>query len=72
MAKVESVRKDGGFYVVAVSGRFKVVELSSGRILYAADKSSQSVGSDEQSARRAALRELGTKVFGPDLASSLP
>ncbi len=72
VAKVESVRKDGSFYIVSVSGRFKVVELATGKILYASDKSSQTVGADEQSARRAALRELGTKAFGPDLATSLP
>ena len=70
--KVVSVRKEGAFFVVSVSGTIKVVDLATGQVLYAADKSWQSMASDEATARRNALRELGSQVFGKDLVSSLP
>lgn len=71
LARVDSVRKDGAFFVVSASARLKVVEMKSGRVLYSAERSWQAVGADEASARRNAYRELGFKVVGPDLAGSL-
>jgi len=70
--KLLSVRKDGAFFVASAAGSLKVAELATGRILYAADKSWQAVASDEATARRTALRELGSQIFGKDLLASLP
>lgn len=72
VARIESVRKDGAFYIVSASGRIKVAEIAGGRILYSADKSWQAVANDEATAIRAAYRELGSRLFGPDLAATLP
>lgn len=72
VCKIESVRKDGAFFVVSAAGALKAADLVSGQMLYAADKTWQALGSDEAMARRNALRELGSKVFGADLVSSLP
>jgi hypothetical protein len=72
VCKIESVRKDGALFIVSASGSLKAVDLASGQILYATDKTWQAIGSDEAVARRNALRELGSKVFGAEIISSLP
>jgi hypothetical protein len=69
--RVESVRKEGSTFIAAASGSLKVVNLATGAVLYSATKSWQAIGSDETAARTAALRELGSNVFGIDLVSSL-
>jgi hypothetical protein len=70
--KILSVRKEGAFFVASVSGSLKVVDMATGQVLYAADKSWQAMASDEGTARRNALRELGSQIFGKDLVASLP
>ncbi|MCX7027290.1 MAG: hypothetical protein NT061_07400 [Spirochaetes bacterium] len=70
--KIVSVRKEGAFFVASASGSLKVVDLTTGQILYASEKSWQALASDEATARRNALKELGSQVFGKDLLSSLP
>jgi hypothetical protein len=69
--KVLSVRKEGAFFVASASGSLKVVDLTTGQLLYAAEKAWQTMASDEAMARRNALRELGSQVFGKELISSL-
>jgi hypothetical protein len=71
-AKIESVRKDGGSYLASARAAVKVIELSSGRLLYSAERSVTAVGDDEPAARRAAYRELGANAIGKDLLASLP
>jgi hypothetical protein len=70
--KVDSVRTEGNFFVASASASIKVVDLASGKLVYAADKTWQALASDQATARRNALRELGSQVFGKDLVSSLP
>lgn len=70
--RIVSVRKDGSMFIVQAGGTVKVVDLASGQLLYSGEKSWQALGSDEASARRNALKELGAQVFGKDLAASLP
>ncbi|HEY9053992.1 MAG TPA: hypothetical protein VIO60_04160 [Rectinemataceae bacterium] len=70
--RILSVRKEGSLYLASASGTLKALELGTGRILYSADKSAQVLASDEASARRNALRELGASIFAKDLVSSLP
>jgi hypothetical protein len=71
-ARIESVRKDGSAFLVQARAQVRVVEIASGRTLYSAEKTSSSVGSDEQSARRSALRDLGQASIGKDLLTNLP
>jgi hypothetical protein len=70
--KILSVRREGAFFVASVSGTLKVVDMATGQVLYAGDKAWQAMASDEATARRNALRELGSQVFGKELVSSLP
>ena len=70
--RILSVRREGAFFVASVSGTLNVVDMATGQVLYAADKSWQALASDEATARRNALRELGSQVFGKDIVSSLP
>ncbi|HRY72529.1 MAG TPA: hypothetical protein P5165_04820 [Spirochaetia bacterium] len=72
VARLESVRKDGAMFLATAKAAVKVVELSSGRILYSAEKTATGLGADEAAARRAAYRELGAGAIGKDLLSSLP
>jgi len=72
MGRIDSIRREGAFFVASASGSVKVVDIRTGQVLYAADKSWQTLASDEMTARRNALRELGSQVFGKDIVSSLP
>ncbi len=69
--RVDSVRKDGSTFIATASGSLKVLNLSTGAVLYSATKSWQAIGSDETAARTAALRELGSSVFGMELVFGL-
>ncbi len=71
-AKIDALRQDGAFFVAQASASVKVADMATGRILYAAAKSRQALASDEGSARRNALRDLGFQVFGKDIAANLP
>lgn len=70
--RVVSVRDDSGKKVATVSAEIKVVELSTGRLLYSVLKQAPAVGNTEQEAADAARRTLGRKVIGEDLAANLP
>lgn len=72
MGRIDSIRREGAFFMASASGSVKVVDIQTGQILYAADKSWQTLASDEATARRNALRELGSQVFGKDITSTLP
>lgn len=72
VARIESVRKDGSYFIVSAAGSLKAVDCGTGQILYAIDKTWQALGSDEATARRNALRDLGAKVYGAEFVTSLP
>ncbi len=69
--RVVSVRDDSGKKVATVSAEIKVVELSTGRLLYSILKQTPAVGNSEQEAADVARRTLGRKVIGEDLAANL-
>jgi len=71
-AKIDSVRKESGLFLASASATITIVDLRTGDTLYAADKSRQVLASDEASAKRSALRELGALSFGKDILASLP
>lgn len=72
VARIDSITQDGSTFIASAKATLKVVDLSTGAILYAAEKLGTGLGSDQQSARQAAFRQLGFKVLGDDLLSSLP
>ncbi|HTX73450.1 MAG TPA: hypothetical protein VMC79_11540 [Rectinemataceae bacterium] len=72
VARIESVRQDGTTFIVSAKASFKVVDLSTGDVLYSAEKVGNGLGSDQQSARRAAYRQLGLDALGKDLLATLP
>ncbi len=73
VARVGSVHKDdGGSWLADVTATIKAVELSTGAVLYSAEKSATGIGSDEASAAAAALREIGLNAVGRELITSLP
>lgn len=72
VVRIESARKDGTSWLANARGELRCVDLVSGIVLYAADKTSIAVGADEAAARRSAFSALGKDVFGKDLVSSLP
>jgi hypothetical protein len=71
-ASIASVRKDGSNYIATGKADVKVLDIASGRALYSAERGATGLGSDEQSARAAAYRELGLSAIGKDLLSNLP
>lgn len=71
-AKITGVRKDGSTYLADAKASVKAVDLTSGSLLYSAEKTATGLGADEASARAAAYRELGLNAIGKDLLSSLP
>ncbi|MDP3179908.1 MAG: hypothetical protein Q8M76_18500, partial [Spirochaetaceae bacterium] len=71
-ARIAGVRKDGTSYIADAQASVKAVDVDTGELVYSAEKAASGVGSDEQSARRAALRELGVSSLGKDLLASLP
>jgi hypothetical protein len=70
--RVLGVKDDKGQKIATVSAEIKVIELATGRILYAATKQASTVAASEQQAVESARRQLGQKTIGEDLASNLP
>jgi len=70
--RVLGVKDDKGQKIATVSADIKVIELATGRILYAATKQASTVAASEQQAVESARRQLGQKTIGEDLASNLP
>ena len=63
---------DRGQKIATASADVKVVELSSGRMLYSTVKQASAVASSEAEAVESARRTLAQKTVGEDLAASLP
>jgi hypothetical protein len=72
LARIDEVRRDGTSYLASGKATVKVLDVATGSVLYSAERAATGVGSDEQSARRAAYRELGANAVGKDLLSNLP
>jgi len=73
VARLGAARKDdGGSWLADVTATVKVVEISTGTLLYSAEKSATGIGADEAAAGAAALREVGLSAIGRDLLASLP
>jgi hypothetical protein len=71
-ASIASLRKDGANYLATGKATVKVLDVSSGRVLYSAERGATGFGGDEKSARAAAYRELGITAIGKDLLANLP
>ncbi len=71
-ARMDNVRSEGGTFIATAKASVKVVETATGTVLYSSEKASTGLGPDEQSARRAAYRDLGLNALGKDLLASLP
>lgn len=72
VAKISSIRDDGGQKIATVSIEAKVVELATGNVLYSAVKQASAFSSGEREAVESARRLLGQKALGEEVASSLP
>lgn len=72
VTRVASVKDERGQKIVTVSAEVKVIDIASGRILYAASKQASAFASAESQAIESARRQLGQKTFGEDAAASLP
>ncbi len=71
-AKVESAVKDGSMWQASARMSVKCVELATGIILYATEKTAIAVASDEAGARRAALQQVAKETIAKDLMVNLP
>jgi hypothetical protein len=71
-ARIVRVRKDGNSYIAEAKASVKAVEVRSGSILYATERSVSAVGADAASARMAAWRSLGLTALASDLLAHLP
>jgi len=71
VARIDSVRQDGSTFIASAKASVKVVDLSSGAVLYSAEKVGTGLGGDQDSARQAAYRQLGLGALGRDILSSL-
>jgi hypothetical protein len=72
VARIDELRKDGTNFIASGKATVKVLEVATGAVLYSAERTAMGLGSDEQSARRAAYRELGANAVGKDMLSNLP
>lgn len=70
--RIESVRAENTIFIASAGGQITVIDLATSQVLYKASKSWQAIGTSESSARQNVLRELGSKIFGPDILASLP
>jgi hypothetical protein len=71
-AKVTGVTKDGANYLASGKATVRVLERSTGKTLYSAERGATGFGPDEKSARASLYRELGASAVGKDLLSNLP
>jgi hypothetical protein len=71
-AKIESAVKDGSMWQASARMSVKCVDLATGIILYATEKTAIAVASDEAGARRAALQQVARENIAKDLMVNLP
>ncbi|TCW60996.1 hypothetical protein [Treponema sp. J25] len=70
--RIAGIRADGTQKIATVSAEVKVVELSTGALLYSTVKQASTVAGNDEAAVEAARRQLGQKLIGEDLMGSLP
>jgi len=70
--RIAGIRADGNQKIATVSAEVKVVELSTGALLYSTVKQASTVAGNDEAAIEAARRQLGQKLIGEDLMGSLP
>ena len=71
-ALIIRVRKDGSTFIAEAKADIKAIDLSSGALLYSAERAASGLGPDEAAARKAAYRDLGLNAVAKDLLASLP
>jgi len=71
-ARIESAVKDGSMWQATARMTVRCVEFATGIILYATEKTAIAVGTDEASARRAALLQVSRDAIAKDLMANLP
>ncbi|HOX91441.1 MAG TPA: hypothetical protein PLC54_00860 [Spirochaetales bacterium] len=72
VARISEVRKDGSMWQASAVMTVRCVDLATGIILYSAEKTSIAVGTDEASARRAAMTQVARDVVAKDMMANLP
>lgn len=70
--RVAAVKDDKTQKIATVAAEVKVVELATGRILYAVSKQGLANAATERDAIESARRLLGQKTIGEDMAANLP
>lgn len=71
-AKIDSVTKDGSMWQAAARMTVRCVDFATGAVLYSVEKTSIVVASDEASAKRSALLQVGRDAVAKDLMANLP
>ena len=72
VARIDGVTKDGSMWQATARMTVRCVEFASGAILYSTEKTAIVVASDEASARRSALLQVGRDAVAKDLMANLP
>ena len=71
-ASITGTRKEGTTFIADAVAKIRAFDLATGALIYQAQRGASGLGSDEASARAAALRELGLNAIGQDLLANLP
>lgn len=72
IVRIDNARAENNMFIASASGQVTVIDLASSQVLYKTSKSWQAIGTSESAARQNVLRELGSKIFGPDILANLP
>lgn len=71
-ARITEVRKDGSMWQATGVMAVRCVDFATGSILYSAEKTTIAIATDEASARRSALLQLGRDAIAKDIMVNLP
>lgn len=72
VARIAEARKDGSMWQATAVMTVRCVDLATGQLLYSAEKTSIAVGTDEASARKAAMTQVARDALAKDMMANLP
>jgi hypothetical protein len=72
VAKVTELHKDGTSYLASGLAEVKLLDVSSGALLYSSERMATGLGSDEVAARASLFRALGLNAVAKDLLANMP